>query len=334
MSKRIKKPFNWSKQVVLLTGGTGSFGQAFTAYLLKKHPPKLLRIFSRDEFKQHEMQKYFYHKCLRFLIGDVRDKDRLKQAMQDVTMVVHAAAMKQIVATEYNPREAIYTNILGAINVLDTTIDAGVERLLGLGTDKAVVPINLYGATKLCAEKLFIQGNVYSAGRPLISCVRYGNVAASRGSIIPLFMEQKKAGELTLTHPEMTRFWITMLQAVETVINSIESMRGGEIIVPKMPSFRLSDLADTIAPKARQKIVGIRPGEKIDEDLIALHEAPRTYDQGTYYVIYPDFPFRSISKIVKGKPVARNFHYNSRSNPQRLSKIDIAKLLKEINAAV
>lgn len=331
MPKPVKQGVNWSKEVILLTGGTGTFGQAFTKILLKKHPPKALRIFSRDEFKQQEMQKRFKHRSLRFFIGDVRDKDRLKRAMQDVTLVVHAAAMKQIVASEYNPREAIYTNILGAINVLDTAIDTRVKRILAIGTDKAVVPINLYGATKLCAEKLFIQGNVYTSGQTRISCVRYGNVAGSRGSVIPLFIEQKINGVVTLTHKEMTRFWITIEKAVDLVIHAIESMKGGEIFVPKMPSFRVYDLIRALAPEAKIRIIGIRPGEKIHEDLVASHESSRTFDNGEYYVIHPIFPFWKTRKIVSAKSLPNNFVYNSGTNTEKLNKYDLIKRLKQLS---
>lgn len=322
--------FDWSKQVILLTGGTGSFGQAFTEELLHLHPPKALRIFSRDEYKQHEMQKRFQHPSLRYFIGDVRDRDRLKRAMHDVTLVIHAAAMKQIVASEYNPREAIFTNILGAINILDTAIDMEVPRIISLGTDKAVIPINLYGATKLCAEKLFIQGNVYTSGKTLISCVRYGNVAASRGSIIPLFLEQRNKGVLTVTDEAMTRFWITIHEAVQFVMNTAQIMRGGEIFIPKMPSFRIIDLARILAPKARIKIVGMRPGEKIHEDLIVTHETNRTYDAGKQYIIFPIFPLWEKKLKTIGKKVVKNFTYNSGTNSEWLSLDHLSKQLKKI----
>lgn len=327
--------FDWSKQVILLTGGTGSFGQAFTRFLLKKNPPKILRIYSRDEYKQYQMQQEFDHKALRFFIGDVRDKDRLKRATQDVTLVIHAAAMKQIVACEYNPSEAINTNILGALNLVNAAIDLGVERLFGLITDKAVSPINLYGATKLCMEKLLIQGNSYrGSGETRISCVRYGNVAGSRGSVIPLFLSQKKQGKLTITHPDMTRFWITLEEGVKFVISCIEKMHGGEIFIPKMPSFKLTDLVKVVAEKKIQKkITGVRPGEKLHEDLITIHEAIRTFDFPKFYLIKPDFAFWEEKQVAwwkRGKAVAKDFSYNSKSNPRYLTSSQLHSYLKHL----
>ena len=325
--------FNWSKQIILLTGGTGSFGQEFTKTILKKHPPKILRIYSRDEYKQHLMQQQFQHKSLRFFIGDVRDETRLKRAMQDVTLVMHTAAMKQIVAAEYNPTEAVQTNIIGTINVLNTAIDAGVERVFGLVTDKAVSPINLYGATKLCMEKILIQGNVFvGKGKTRISCARYGNVAGSRGSVIPLFRTQLQSGLLTLTDKNMTRFWITLEKAIDFILNAIEAMEGGEVFIPKMPSFKLLDLAQAISPEAEYKNIGIRPGEKMHEDLITIHESHNVFEFADYYILYPEFEFRKSKKKLKnkGKKVRKGFYYDTYSNPRFLSVKQLTSLLHEV----
>lgn len=323
---------NWSKQVILLTGGTGSFGRAFTERLLKKYHPKTIRIYSRDEFKQYQMQQEFKHPSLRFLIGDVRDSERLKRAMDGVTLVVHAAAMKQVVASEYNPTEAVKTNINGTVNVLNASIDAGVERIIGLITDKAVSPINLYGATKLCMEKLLIQGNSYvGKAKTKISCVRYGNVAGSRGSVIPLFVKQKQSGKLTITHKDMTRFWITLSKAVDFVTYSLETMRGGEVFIPKMPSFRISDLIQVVAPKAKKIYTGIRPGEKLHEDLITSHESRNVREFNQHFVLLPEFDFwhdKEFSK-TKAKIVPEGFFYNSGTNSNFLSIAEIRQLIQQ-----
>lgn len=326
--------FDWSRQVILLTGGTGSFGQAFTKYLLTHHTPKSLRIYSRDEYKQYEMQQKFSHPALRYLIGDVRDEERLKRAMDGVTLVIHAAAMKQILAAEYNPTEAIKTNILGTMNVINVGIDGGVERIIGLITDKAVSPVNLYGATKLCMEKLLVQGNSYvGKGKTKISCVRYGNVAGSRGSVIPLFWKQRNEGLLTITHEEMTRFWITLEESVKFVIQSIEMMTGGEIFIPKMPSFRVNDLAHAVAPKAKIKFSGIRPGEKLHEDLVTIHEAPNALEFNDFYILEPSSVFWRVKKRTKRiqwKTVPSDFFYNSNHNPHFLTVSELAHKTKLI----
>lgn len=327
--------FKWSKQVILLTGGTGSFGQAFTKFLLKKHPPKILRIYSRDEFKQDQMEKEIKHKCLRFFIGDVRDNERLRWGMQDVTLVIHAAAMKQIVACEYNPTEAIQTNINGTMNVLTTAINARVERVLGLITDKAVSPINLYGATKLCAEKLLIQGNYYVGnGITKISCVRYGNVAGSRGSVIPLFNQQTKNGLLTVTHKDATRFWITLEEGVEFVSKCVEKMRGREVFIPKMPSFSIMDLTSIMSPTTKVKLTGLRPGEKLHEDLITKHESHNTFEFNSYFVVRPHQIFdeqHDKKRIIGGKSVAKNFFYSSDTNPRRLTPEELKKKIRQLS---
>ena len=269
---------NWPEQVVLVTGGTGSFGKKFVEVMLRDYHPQKLIIFSRDELKQHDMRTAgFDHPSLRYFIGDVRDAQRLQRAFSGVTVVVHAAALKQVPACEYNPFEAIQTNIMGGRNVIDAAIDQGVRRVLALSTDKAVNPINLYGATKLCAEKMFVQANAYAGAQDTrFSCARYGNVVGSRGSVIPVFMEQRKRGKITITDSRMTRFWITLEQGVRFVVGCIEQMHGGEIFVPKIPSMRLTDMAETIAPGCEVECIGIRPGEKLHEVLVSEDEARNT----------------------------------------------------------
>lgn len=332
---KVKPMFDWSKQVILLTGGTGSFGQAFTRYILSKHKPKTLRIYSRDEFKQYEMQQEFDYPALRFFIGDVRDSTRLTRAIEGATLVIHAAAMKQIVACEYNPTEAIETNIIGTMNVLNAALNLGVPRVFGLITDKAVSPINLYGATKLCMEKLLVRGNSYRGERKTrISCARYGNVTGSRGSVIPLFLKQKEKGTLTITHKDATRFWITLEEGVKFVIKAVESMRGGEIFIPKMPSFKVIDLASVIAPNAKIKVTGLRPGEKLHEDLITVHEAQNAREFKEHFIIKPELIFWTESKELisfNGKPVMEAFSYNSKTNPRFLTKKELASYLKRLN---
>lgn len=325
--------FEWSKQAILLTGGTGSFGQAFTKTLLKKHTPRIIRIYSRDEYKQYLMQEDISHKNLRYFIGDVRDQERLKRAMNGVTLVVHAAAMKQIVAAEYNPTEAVKTNIIGSMNVLNAALDAGVERVFGLITDKAVSPVNLYGGTKLVMEKLLVQGNAYvGKGKTRISAVRYGNVAGSRGSIIPLFLKQKKRNELTVTHPEMTRFWMTLDEGVTFVIKCIERMQGGEVFVPKLPSFRVLDLCNVVSPNAKIRYIGIRPGEKIHEDLITHHESRNVREYSDRFEVLPEQNFHNsnVKKVKKGRPVPEHFSYNSNHNSHFLTKKELESRTKSI----
>ncbi len=280
---------NWSEQVVLVTGGTGSFGRKFVEVMLKEYRPAKLIVFSRDELKQHEMRVAgFTQDNLRYFIGDVRDVTRLRRAMHGVNIVVHAAALKQVPACEYNPMEAIQTNIMGSGHVIEAALDAGVEKVLALSTDKAVNPVNLYGATKLAAEKLFVQSNSYAAGTTTrFACVRYGNVVGSRGSVIPIFVRQRKSGKLTITDERMTRFWLPLEQGVRFVIRCIEEMHGGEVFVPKIPSTRTVDLARAIAPEARLEIIGIRPGEKLHEVLISEDEARSTVELDDMYVVQP-----------------------------------------------
>ena len=319
--------FNWRQSVVLITGGTGSFGRAFTRCLLKYQKPKVIRIFSRDEFKQYQMQQEFSDKRLRFLLGDVRDKERLVRAMEGVDVVVHAAALKHIPAAEYNPFEPIKTNIIGTQNVIEAALDSEVKRAVLISSDKAAHPINLYGATKLCAEKLFIQGNVYSGRKKTVfGVVRYGNVLGSRGSVVPLFREQKTNGVLTITHKDMTRFWITLPQASQFVAESVNQMLGGEIFIPKLPSIKITDLAKAMAPKAKLKIVGVRPGEKLHEELITEEESIRVKEYKDHYVIGPEFPFWKSKQRQLGRP-RKPFIYRSDTNAYFLPSKELKQML-------
>jgi UDP-N-acetylglucosamine 4,6-dehydratase (inverting) len=321
-----------SGKVILATGGTGSFGKKFTEIVLREHNPKAVRIFSRDELKQMEMRQQFKEdRRLRFFIGDVRDKDRLYRAMNGVDIVIHAAALKQVPSCEYNPIEAVKTNIDGAANVIDAAIDNEVAKVMAISTDKAVHPVNLYGATKLVAEKLFIQGNAYTGGRKTkFSCVRYGNVVGSRGSVIPVFLEQKKTGKITITDERMTRFWITLEQGVRFVIQCIERMKGGEIFVPKIPSMKVIDLAEVIAPEAEKEIIGIRPGEKIHETLITEEEARHAKEFDDYIVIEPEHPFWDPSNLKDGKPLPDGFRYTSNDNTWWLTPNELKKMLEGV----
>jgi len=286
-------------------------------------------IFSRDELKQHEMRAAgFDHSSLRYFIGDVRDVDRLKRALAGITIVVHAAALKQVPACEYNPFEAIQTNIIGGRNVIDAAIDQGVQRILALSTDKAVNPINLYGATKLCAEKMFVQANAYAGARETrFSCARYGNVVGSRGSVIPIFLEQRKRGRITITDPRMTRFWLTLEQGVKFVIRCIEQMHGGEIFVPKIPSMRLADLAEAIAPGCEVEYIGIRPGEKLHEVLVSDDEARLTLETEEMYVIQPAHPWWKSENWVHAKRLPEGFRYSSDSNERWLTRRELEELV-------
>jgi UDP-N-acetylglucosamine 4,6-dehydratase (inverting) len=317
-------------KVILLTGGTGSFGKKFTEIVLKEHRVKALRIFSRDELKQLEMNRQFTDGRLRFLLGDVRDKERLSRAMNGVDMVVHAAAMKQVPASEYNPLEAVKTNILGGANVIDAAIDNQVKKVMYICTDKAVHPINLYGATKLVSEKLFVQANAYATRRAQFSCVRYGNVVGSRGSVIPLFLKQRTNGTVTITDAAMTRFWITLDQGVRFVLSSMERMAGGEIFIPKIPSMRLTDVVKAIAPEAKLDIIGIRPGEKLHEQLITREDAPRTRDFDTFYVITPEHNFWEPGHDQEGRKVAADFQYSSETNTHWMTSQDLMRCLADI----
>jgi UDP-N-acetylglucosamine 4,6-dehydratase/5-epimerase len=319
---------------ILITGGTGSFGKKCTEIILKKYKPKKLIIFSRDELKQFEMAQKFSlskYQCIRYFIGDVRDKERLYRAFRNVDYVIHAAALKQVPAAEYNPFEAVKTNILGAQNVINVSIDRGVQKVIALSTDKAANPINLYGATKLCSDKLFVAGNSYvgEAGTKL-SVVRYGNVVGSRGSVIPFFLKCRDNGYFPITDPRMTRFWISIEQGVNFVLECLEQMVGGELFVPKLPSMNIMDLAKAIDPACRTEIIGIRPGEKIHEIMIPMDEARRTVEFDRYYVLQPNFEFWEKRNNHGGKPVDENFEYNSGTNPWTLTIEDMKRIIKTL----
>lgn len=318
---------DWADAAVLVSGGTGSFGKQFARIMLSDFHPKKLIIFSRDELKQHEMRVAgLDHPSLRYFIGDVRDVDRLRRAMHGVDIVVHAAALKQVPACEYNPLEAIKTNIDGAKNIIDAALDTGVKKVLALSSDKAVSPVNLYGATKLVAEKLFVQANAYSgAGPTRFSCVRYGNVVGSRGSVIPLFLEQRKTGTITVTDRRMTRFWLTLSQGVRFVIQAIERMEGGEVFVPKIPSMRITDLAEAIATGCAVREIGIRPGEKLHEVLVSEDEARNTRELGDMFVVQPASAFHQHG-LAEGRPLAEGFRYASETNTEWLSQSELLQL--------
>lgn len=318
---------------ILITGGTGSFGKKFANHILREHNPKKVIIFSRDELKQHEMlHAGFNDERLRYFVGDVRDLQRLKRAMHNVDIVAHAAALKQVPACEYNPIEAINTNILGAKNVIDAAIDCGVRKVIALSTDKAVNPINLYGATKLCSEKVFIQSNAYSGDDGTIfSCVRYGNVVGSRGSVLPLFLKQRQDGRLTVTDDRMTRFWITLDQGVQFVVKCIDKMHGGEVFVPKIPSMNIMDLAKAIGSSCEIKIIGIRPGEKLHEVLISENEAHHTIELKDMYVIKPLHPWWGLSNWDNGKELPDGFKYESDNNDNWLTIEELKNMVKGYN---
>ena len=321
---------DWKNQVVLVTGGTGSFGKKFTRILLDEYQPKKVIIFSRDELKQHEMQVGGYNDpCLRYFIGDIRDRERLVRAMHGVDIVVHAAALKHVPACEYNPMEAIKTNIMGTANVVEAALDAGVKKVLTVSTDKAVSPANLYGATKLAAEKLTIQSNAYAAGSATrYSCVRYGNVVGSRGSVVPLFLKQRSNGKVTITDDRMTRFWLSLEQGVRFVIECIEQMEGGEVFVPKIPSTKVVDLARAIAPNAEINIIGIRPGEKLHEVLISEDEARHTIEVDRMFVVQPaEATWFGYSWQDKGRALDEGFIYSSDNNSEWLDVEGIKKYI-------
>ncbi|MDD5085613.1 MAG: UDP-N-acetylglucosamine 4,6-dehydratase (inverting) [Candidatus Omnitrophica bacterium] len=321
---------DWKNKTVLVTGGTGSFGRKFVETMLKKHKPKKLIVFSRDELKQFEMQQVFNDPCMRYFVGDIRDSERLHRAFMGVDIVVHAAALKQVPTAEYNPTEAVKTNVLGAANIINAAIDNEVKKVIALSTDKAVNPINLYGATKLCSDKLFVAGNSYSTlGRTIFSVVRYGNVVGSRGSVIPFFAAQRKTGKITITDKRMTRFWITLEQGVNFVIKCFDIMKGGEIFVPKLPSMNIMDLAEVIAPNCKYESVGIRPGEKLHELLVPRDEAWHALELDDMYVIEPDFHWWTENVNFKNrKRLPDRFEFSSDTNPKRLSKEELAKMIK------
>jgi UDP-N-acetylglucosamine 4,6-dehydratase/5-epimerase len=320
--------FNWSASCVMVTGGTGSFGNKLVEIMLGKYHPRRLVIFSRDELKQSEMMARFSDQSLRFFVGDVRDRERLERAMHGVDVVFHAAALKQIPSCEYNPFEAIQTNVMGTKNVIDAAIDQGVKRVMAISTDKAVGPVNLYGATKLCAEKLVVQGNAYGHARgTAFAAVRYGNVIGSRGSVIPLFRAQRATGAVTVTDPKMTRFWIHLEQGVEFAIRSAAIMRGGEIFVPKIPSMRMMDLVETVAPGCRVEFIGVRPGEKLHEILISEDESRQALEFDDMFVLEPVFPSWTMEPRVGGKRPVFGFRYSSDSNTVWLSGDQMRELV-------
>ncbi len=319
---------DWTKLSVLITGGTGSFGRKFARVMLDEYHPQRLIIFSRDELKQHEMRMGgFDDPSLRYFIGDVRDVDRLRRAFRGVDVVVHAAALKQVPACEYNPIEAVMTNVTGARNVIDAALDCDVKKVLAMSTDKATAPVNLYGATKLVAEKLFVQANSYGGAHgTLFACVRYGNVVGSRGSVIPLFKQQSASGRLTITDPRMTRFWITLEQGVHFVIESIEMMHGGEVFIPKLPSMNIMDLVKAIAPECDVDVIGIRPGEKLHESMISEDESSQAVDLGPRYAILPAHPWWSRDYLPDGTPLPDGFAYRSNTNDRWLSLDDLTRM--------
>jgi UDP-N-acetylglucosamine 4,6-dehydratase len=326
----------FKNKIVLITGGTGSFGQKMTEFLIKNYKPKKIIIFSRDEFKQYIMSQSFNHKSLRYFLGDVRDKDRLFLATKKVDYIIHAAALKQVPALEYNPIEAIKTNILGAQNIIECALENKVKKIIALSTDKAVNPTNLYGATKLAADKLFVAANNYAGNqKTTFSVVRYGNVGFSRGSVIPVFFKQKEKNQkyFTITDKEMTRFWITLEQSVNFTINSFERMVGGEIFVPKIPSVKVIDIAKAIDPKYKIKIIGIRPGEKLHEVLCSSEDNRQTIEFKDHYVITPAIEINSKKKYKlnkkkeKGVDVKESFVYDSGSNIKFLNVNQIKKKL-------
>lgn len=322
---------------ILVTGGTGSFGRAFVRTVLKKYPGvRRLVIYSRDELKQYEMAQEFSpqeNPALRYFIGDIRDQDRLRRALEGIDIVVHAAALKQVPAAEYNPFECIKTNVLGAQNVIESCLDTGVTNVVALSTDKAAAPINLYGATKLCSDKIFTAANNIRGARDLrLSVVRYGNVIGSRGSVVPFFLNKRESGVFPITDPTMTRFNISLEEGVDMVLWALENAIGGEIFVPKIPSYRITDVAEAIGPECEIKIVGIRPGEKIHEEMITTSDSLNTVDLGPYYAILPSTGDEYVEDYMKkrgGKPVEPGFAYNSGTNPDFLNVEQIRALIRQ-----
>ena len=316
---------------VLITGGTGSFGKAFVDRALASKAKKII-VFSRDEQKHYAMDRELSDRRLRFFVGDIRDRDRLQTALRDVDIVVHAAAMKHVPICEYNPIEAVQTNVNGARNLIEAAISCGVERVLALSTDKAVAPANLYGATKLCMEKLLIAANAYSGDRATrFSCVRYGNVMGSAGSVIPLFRAQSRNGRLTITDARMTRFWIEMSDAVNLVLRGLDLMTGGEIYIPKLPSSDIETLAEAIAPGVPRHTVGIRPGEKLHETLVSMEEARRTSDLGELLTIWPEFTFhQTLAGMRPGQPLPVGYSYSSDVAEPRLGLSETRDMLARV----
>jgi len=325
-----------NQKSILITGGTGSFGKAFVKTVLARHPEiKRLVVYSRDELKQYEMAQLFSereHPGIRYFIGDIRDEARLRRALEGIDVVVHAAALKQVPAAEYNPFECIKTNVLGAQNLIEACLDSAVQRVVALSTDKAAAPINLYGATKLCSDKLFVAANNIQGDRGIrFSVVRYGNVMGSRGSVIPFFLERRKTGVLPITDPRMTRFNISLQEGVDMVLWAIENAVGGEVLVPKIPSYRITDVAIAIDPACRQEIVGIRPGEKIHEEMITASDSLNTVDLGRYFAILPAAANYTIDEYCESQDAKRvepGFAYDSGSNPHFLSVSQLAEQIR------
>jgi UDP-N-acetylglucosamine 4,6-dehydratase len=323
-------------KTILVTGGTGSFGKRFILEVLTRHLPKKVIIFSRDELKQYEMQndeRFSNLDIIRYFIGDVRDKERLARAFDGVDYVIHAAALKQVPAAEYNPFEAIKTNVLGAQNIIEAAIDKGVKKVVALSTDKAANPINLYGATKLCSDKLFIAGNAYSGMHDTrFSVVRYGNVVGSRGSVIPLYLKLRHTGELPVTDERMTRFWITLQRGVEFVMDCLEQARGGELFIPKIPSMKMVELAQAISPGCRLKIIGIRPGEKLHEVMVPEDDARNTIELEDRFVIMPLFDWsQSEYWLKKGKKCPEGFRYGSDTNKWWVTNDELVKMISRLD---
>lgn len=322
---------------ILVTGATGSFGHKFVATILERYPQiKRLVVFSRDELKQHEMSLRFpksKYDAIRYFLGDIRDKDRLYRAFEDIDIVIHAAALKQVPAAEYNPFEFIKTNVIGAENIINAALDRGVKHVVALSTDKAAAPINLYGATKLCSDKLFTAANNAKGKRDIrFSVVRYGNVIGSRGSVVPFFLSKRKEGVLPITHPGMTRFNITLQEGVDLVLMALEKAWGGEVFVPKLPSYKITDMAQAIGPDCKHEIVGIRPGEKIHEEMITETDALSTIEFDDYYVIAPTSPIWNMeeyTKVFGGRKVAEDFKYNSGTNTEWLSPEELRTIIKK-----
>ncbi len=321
---------DWTNQTILVTGGTGSFGKKFVEIAQRDLQPKKIIVFSRDELKQHEMREAgFDQPNLRYFIGDIRDRERLLRALHGVDIVVHAAALKQVPACEYNPMEAVKTNIMGTSNVVEAALDAGVKKVLALSTDKAVNPVNLYGATKLAAEKLTVQSNAYAAGSATrYACTRYGNVVGSRGSVVPVFLKQRSTGRLTITDTRMTRFWLSLEQGARFVIQCLEAMRGGEVFVPRIPSMKVIDLAKAIAPAAEISVVGIRPGEKLHEVLISEDEARNTIERDRMFIVKPPETLWERSLQYEGQGMADGFRYSSDTNTEWLDVAGIRRLIE------
>lgn len=322
-------------KTILVTGGTGSFGKCFIKLVLEQYNPKKIIVYSRDEFKQFQMMNLLkdYEEKLRFFIGDVRDLERMRRAFKGVDYVIHAAALKQVPSCEYNPNEAIKTNIHGAMNVIEAALDSGVKKVIALSTDKAVNPVNLYGGTKLVSDKLFVAANSYVGGSDLsFSVVRYGNVAGSRGSVIPFFYNKIKNAEekLPITDRRMTRFWISLPEGVELVLKALKEARGGETFISKLPSFRITELAEAMWPNCKIEEIGIREGEKLHEVMVTVEDAPMTYEYDKYYIIYPQMVFNDRLKVQpKGKKVPEGFVYSSGTNQEWLTVDQIRQRLKQ-----